>query len=364
MHKPSNQVASLCFKAWTPKQPPRAAERRVSIYPACPTEGVPHSFSDHLIDLTWQSLEDYDEIVKVYRPWRDKTRASLCLWLGGLQNLQSVCIFIPLLGHEKVLLMYLAMNLKVDVSKMSAASAAIFATLQSIHARANEYVLAVRGSRPFQEAWGFFGSIPNPPPSPYWRYSTKTTPNQHIMDFLPSLIKDSDLETYHYSRDKNFELEEPGSPVPQTRIDGYICERQYEVFTVEPLLREAAAQDGLYESYYNHNYTFNLITPLELAHDLTSRSTYVIRLRAKGRERVGPAIFQSRSRLAPGLPPSIFKSSKIRAEKGTFISSQGSDAPPLPEVGIELTIDSQLDLFNGTVEAVEDDLLTMKVVRK
>lgn len=335
-HKPSKQVASLCFMAWTRKQPPRAARRRVPVYPACPTEGVSHSFSNHLMDVTWQSLEDYASIVKERKPWGE-TEKSFPLSLAW--NVAEAPI---------------AINLTVDVSKMSPESAAIFTTFQSIYANAQQFVLAVRCNGTLKESWSFFGSQPNPTPPPWWRYSNKTGANQHIINFLPPLIKESDLGSYHYSRDKSFELEEPGKIIPQTRIDRYLDERQYEVFTVGPLLREAAAQEDLYESYFNHSYTFNLITPQEIAYDLTAESTYVIRLRVGGREHVGPATLQSQS---------ISGTYERRTEKGKLITSDESDAPPVPDVGTDVTIDSQFDRFKGIVETVEDDLITMNVVR-
>ena len=132
---------------------------------------------------------------------------------------------------------------------------------------------SVRGNGALKEAWSFFGSQPNPTPSSRWRYSIKTGANQSIIDFLPDLIKESDLGSYHYSRDKNFELKEPGAFISQTWINKYLDERQYEMFTVGLLLREEVTQKQLYELYFNHSYSFNLISPQEIAPNLTTEST-------------------------------------------------------------------------------------------
>lgn len=70
-HKPSKQVASLCFMAWIRKYLPRAARRRMPVHPACLTKDFLQFFSNRLMDVTWQSFENYDDIVKARELWRE-----------------------------------------------------------------------------------------------------------------------------------------------------------------------------------------------------------------------------------------------------------------------------------------------------
>ena len=51
-----------------------------------------------------------------------------------------------------------------------------------------------------------------------------------------------------------------------TRRDQYLDEREYEVFTVGALLREATAQGDLYEAYWKLHYAYDLVTVEELSY--------------------------------------------------------------------------------------------------
>lgn len=49
-----------------------------------------------------------------------------------------------------------------------------------------------------------------------------------------------------------------------TKLDIYIDGREYKVFTVGSLLRETEAQSKLDQRYFNHRYTYHLLTAQEL----------------------------------------------------------------------------------------------------
>lgn len=80
---------------------------------------------------------------------------------------------------------------------------------QHVNKNAITIELAVRGHGGLQECWSFFSSQPVPTPQTWWRYSSKTESNQHIIDKLPSVAAGSDLPIHHFARTATLALEEP-----------------------------------------------------------------------------------------------------------------------------------------------------------
>lgn len=99
---------------------------------------------------------------------------------------------------------------------------------------------------------------------------------------MPGIEQGSILARHHSSRDAALNIEDPVKTCNMIRDDIYLDERQYEVFTVGSLMREAAAEESLYERYFNHSYTYDLITVQELVPDLRAESTFLIHLPVGG----------------------------------------------------------------------------------
>lgn len=117
----------------------------------------------------------------------------------------------------------------------------------------------------------------------------------------------------------------------------------------------------VYEHYFNHAYSYDLVTLQECVKSLTAESTSFIHLPVGGRRHEGSRSdivdpSTSESAFWPLLPNS---SLNLRADRGRLLAS----APPVPEVGTDVTIDSEFEQFKGRVISVDNSVLIMEVVR-
>lgn len=240
-----------------------------------------------------------------------------------------------------------------------------FMKLGHIQKRAHTFEILVRGHGSLTESWSFFCAQPSPPPPTWWRYSTKTEQNQHIIDNLPDLDQGSDLWVYHCSRDSKFEIEEPTRIIPMTKRDFYLDEREYETFTVGSLLREATAQADLYEGFWNSHYAYDLVTVAEVSSTLTATSTFIIHLDMSQRSQrsvVGSSHLKLKTAGSAVRPP--HSTPQLSFDTGKLLSSvEEVDLPPLPEMGTNVSILGAQEEFAGSVIAADDQTLTLEVVR-
>ena len=85
---------------------------------------------------------------------------------------------------------------------MSSECAQNFQTFKRLVDACEVYVFA-RSSGTFLDCWKYFCAQPAPTPPHWWRFSTKTEPNQPVLDLLPTNLEGSQL--WHHHHDKNDE---------------------------------------------------------------------------------------------------------------------------------------------------------------
>ena len=188
-----------------------------------------------------------------------------------------------------------------------------------------EIRLIARSSYTFLDCWKLFCAQPSPTPPPWWRFSTKTEPNQHVLDLLPPNLRNSDLWRHHHDRNDRDKKIVP-MQIPKIR---FMSTRDYEIFVVGSLLRNAEAQEQLYINHWNGRYEYALRSPQDANFPVRSNKTYLITLAVHAR----------------GL-------------------DANKEAPAPPDVGTEVLIQEGFDEFTGVLHAADDaNVVTMLVTR-
>ena len=211
--------------------------------------------------------------------------------------------------------------------------------------------------------------MPAPSPPTWWRYSDVTVSNQAIIKDLPPLDFGSELFMHHCSRDQNRNPVVPESFDPMARYDTYLDERHYEVCTVGSFLRQVAAQDRNYDSYYNHEYIYDLTTTQSLDPGIYSAHSFLISLRVTGKPFVGQAaIYHPDDAQRLAFWPFYSAQQPLRylpTDAGIFYRADDTNAPLAPQPGTDVTIKSDdfVEEFRGTVVSTDRNLVTMEVKR-
>ena len=211
---------------------------------------------------------------------------------------------------------------------MQSECAEMFRTFRHLLDAFEVHVIA-RGSGPFLGCWKLFCAQPSPTPPHWWRFSAKTQPNQHVLDFLPPNSQGSQLWHHHHDQtDTDTDDEKKIYPMQTARVR-FMNTRDYEIFVVGSLLRSLEAQEKLYENHWNGKYDYTMNPPQDLAFAVRSNKTYIITLELHARN-----------------------------------FDYNKDAPPPPDVGTEVTVRDGDDEFSGVLHAVDDDnIVTMLVTR-
>ena len=101
----------------------------------------------------------------------------------------------------------------------------------------------------------------------------------------------------------------------------------------------------VYEHYFNHVYSYDFVTLQECVKGLTAESKFFIHLPVSGRRHEGSRSdivdpSTSESAFWPLLPNST---PNLRADRGRLLASDEASAPPVPEVGTDVTIDPEFE---------------------
>lgn len=248
--------------------------------------------------------------------------------------------------------------MQFDETSMSGAAACWFRTFREIHRSGTKIRLLVRAHGAMVESWRYFNAQPAPTPPSWWRYSDRVAANEHVIDQLPPADPYSDLGMHLRARDSDFEPIEPARVVRLPRFNQYVDGRQYEVFTVGALLRQADAQNLRYERYYYHRYSYNLVPVENVAPGLSSSNTFLVSLSMHSRREVSSrTITHVGNRWAPG--PSVFPlpsnsdPASFRTDTGIIYPRDETDAPGMPEVNSDVTIIEPYDRFLGSIMSVD-----------
>lgn len=121
----------------------------------------------------------------------------------------------------------------------------------------------------------------------------------------------------------------------------------------------------VYEHYFNHVYSYDLVTLQECVKSLTAESTFFIHLPVSGHrhEGSGSDIVDSSTSESASWPLLPHSTPNLRVDRGRLLASDEASAPPVLEVGTNVTIDSKFEQFKGRVISVDNSVLIMEVVR-
>ena len=141
------------------------------------------------------------------------------------------------------MLTFVGINLNVDPEELSALHRGVFARFAYLKSNAVQFRLIVRGFGALQGSWDYFSAMPAPPLPSWWRYSTKTEPNQAIIEDFPPLSFGSPVFMHHCSRDANRNPLGEKRIDPMSKFDYYLDERHYEVVTLGSHFRQTATSE-------------------------------------------------------------------------------------------------------------------------
>ena len=226
--------------------------------------------------------------------------------------------------------------------------------------------LSVRGNTTLEDSWRLFAAQPAPTWPSWWRYTDRTEANQSIITSLPDLEQGSNLEYHHSGRMRDWKLEAPKRILPMKRVDFFYDARHYETIVLGGFLREAESADRTYDHYFNGRKTFSMLPPGVFDQKLTADMTFTAQVRLGVRNIVYFPLTHEERQAARRPPPFLPRPTPARpALLDTDLVREATDpiAHDLPEVGSDVTITLQSEVFKGTIIAVEGDLVTMDVFR-